>query len=262
MKECLTGSFDKTFDAQWLSREDRPIVLIKMDKPPTESEYLFYSELMSHSHIIHTFGFVENNLQSLILLQERAPHGNLQLLLRKNQFYPSTNILVEIFSQIIEAMFYITQKGLVHGDLRCANVLVFEMDELNPKKNLVKLTNFSSAHQNDPTIVKARRSPIPVRYCALEILRSAGQSNYSEFSDVYSMGVLMWEACSHGQLPYGTSTLNSEVRQRKLNKEKLVKPWLCNDQIWSIMEDCWHNETETRYSFEQMKTRLSRVNLE
>lgn len=111
-------------------------------------------------------------------------------------------------------------------------------------------------------MVKERRSVIPVRYCALEIVRSAGQSNYSELSDVYSMGVLMWEACSHGQIPYASLMLNSEVRQRKLNNEKLIKPWLCNEQIWSIMDDCWHNEPALRYDFQQMKIRLSHVKLE
>lgn len=132
MKECLNGSYGKTYDAEWLSRIDRPIVLIQLDKLPTDYELLFYTEL--HPHIIPTFGLVENDLQSLILLQERASHGNLQLLLQNNRFQPSTAVLVEIFSQIVEAMIYITKQNLVHGDLRCANVLVFQMDELNSKK--------------------------------------------------------------------------------------------------------------------------------
>ena len=136
------------------------------------------------------------------------------------------------------------------------------MNELKPKENLVKLTNFTSAHRNDPSVVKDRRSVLPIRYCAVEILRSAGRSNYSELSDVYSMGVLMWEACSNGQIPYNSCTLNSEVRQRKLNSEKLSKPWLCNNDIWSIMEDCWHNELQLRYNFEEMKIRFSNINLE
>jgi serine/threonine protein kinase len=259
MKESLNGSYGKTYNAQWISKNDRSIVLIKLDKPPTKSELLFYTEFQSHSHIIYTFGFVENNLQSFILLQERASHGNFQLLLEKNQFQPSIEILIEIFLQIIDAMIYITNQKFVHGDLRCANILVFQIHEFNPKENLVKLTNFSSVHRNDPLLVKDHRWIIPVRYCAPEILRSAGQSNYSELSDVYSMGVLMWEACSNGQIPYSSSSLKSEVRQRKLNGEKLIKPWLCDNRIWSIMEDCWHNEPKLRYNFSEMKSRLSYI---
>ncbi|CAF4127347.1 unnamed protein product [Rotaria sp. Silwood2] len=261
MNKSLDGSYGKVYEGQWLLKQERPIVLIKIDKQITEYEYLFYTEFKSHPHIIHTFGFVENDLQSILLLQERAPYGNLQVLIENHQFQPSTKVLMEIFLQIIDAMIYITQQNIIHGDLCCSNVLVFEMNESKPNENLVKLTNFTSAHENNPSAEKHKRSKIPIRYCALEILRSAGRSNYSELSDVYSMGVLMWQTCSNGQLPYYTSTLNSEVRQRKLNGEKLIKPLVCNNQIWSIMEDCWHNEPQLRFNFEDMKIRLSQVNL-
>jgi hypothetical protein len=76
------------------------------------------------------------------------------------------------------------------------------------------------------------------------------------------MGVLMWEVCSQGKLPYNPSETKGEVRQRELNGEKLIKPWLCDSQIWSIMEDCWHNEPGLRYTFLEMKIRLSQVNFE
>jgi len=32
--------------------------------------------------------------------------------------------------------------GIVHGDLACRNVLIFRFDPIEPKKNLVKLTDF------------------------------------------------------------------------------------------------------------------------
>jgi hypothetical protein len=32
--------------------------------------------------------------------------------------------------------------GTVHGDLACRNVLIFRFDPMDPKRNLVKLTNF------------------------------------------------------------------------------------------------------------------------
>ena len=126
MNESLNGSYGKTYDAQWIVKEKRPIVVIKMDKQPTEYELLFYTKFKSHPHIIYTFGFVENDLQSIILLQERAPHGNLQVLLENDHFRPSTEVLIEIFLQIIDAMIYITKQNIVHGDLRCANVLVLK----------------------------------------------------------------------------------------------------------------------------------------
>ena len=260
---CFNDSPGRTYEAEWITTDNRrPIVLKKFEKNLTEYELLFYTGRYSHDHLIHNYGFVANDLYSFLLLQQRAPHGNLQVLLKKKQFQPITAVLVRIFMQIVEAMIYINEQQLVHGDLRCANVLVFQMNDFNPDGNLVKLKTFSLACPNDPTQAKTQRSTIPVRYCALEILRSAGQSNYSELSDVYSMGVLMWEACSQGEMPYASAQLNSEVRQRKLNREKLSKPSICNRQVWSIIDDCWHNEPGLRFNFSQMKIRLSQVKTE
>lgn len=264
MGGCFSDSAQKTYEAEWIKTTNgrRPIVLKKFERILTDHEIPFYTGRYSHNHLIHNFGFVQNDLTSFLLLQERSPHGNLQVLLERRQFQPNTAVLVRIFLQIIEAMIYINQQNLIHGDLRCANVLVFQMNDDNPNENLVKLKSFSLVRANDPTRTISQRLTIPVRYCALEILRSAGQSNYSELSDVYSMGVLMWEACSQGEMPYASSQLNSEVRQRKLNREKLTKPLVCNRQIWAIIDDCWHNEPSLRYKFSGMKARLSQVDIE
>ena len=260
MKDCLDGQLGKIYHAEWISNDNHsPIVLLKFENVLSEYELLFYNSRYSHQHLVHSYGFVQSKMPSFLLLQERAPYGDLQMLLKKNEFRPSTSVLVRIFTQIIEAMIYITSQNLVHGDLRCANVLVFEKNDFNPDGNLVKLKNFALTCPNDPIRKTTRRLTIPVRYCALEILRSAGQANYSELSDVYSMGVLMWEACSRGERPYASLQLNSEVRQRKLNRETLVKPSSCDQRLWSIIEDCWHNKPNLRYKFSDMKTRLSQI---
>lgn len=259
MDDVPRGSFGKVFAAQWIGRATAPIVLIKMDEQPSEYEMLFYTEFRDHPQIVHTFGFVRNDFQSIMLLQELAPHGNLLESLLHHRFRPDLLVSITIFSQIIEAMIYLTEQHVVHGDLRCENILVFQMNASKPEVNLVKLTNFSSAQRNDPTLTSERRLTLPVRYCALEILRSAGRSNYSEFSDVYSMGVLMWQVCAFGEVPYSSSNTNGEVRQRKLNEEKLLQPVSCPGRIWSIAQDCWHNEPKLRYQFSDMKIRLGRV---
>jgi serine/threonine protein kinase len=259
MNDLLNGYFGETYEAEWISKKERPIVLVMMEQEPSEYEARVYNDFDPHPYIIHSFGFVGNNEGLILLLQERTPHTDLQTLLSSGQFQPSAKVLITIFLQIVEAMIYVVSQGIVHGDLRCGNVLVFQMDESEPTGNLVKLANFSLAHRNDPSFVDDRRLLVPVRYCALEILRSAGQSNYSELSDVYSMGVLMWEACSKGKRPYESSITNGEVRQRKLNGERLPRPLICGNEMWSIMEECWLNEPTLRYDFKEMRTRLSHI---
>ncbi|CAF3953534.1 unnamed protein product [Rotaria sp. Silwood1] len=258
----LDGRFRETYEAQWLSERTESIVLIKMNEAPTKYELLFYKEFNNHPHIIKTFGFVENNLQSIMLLQERAPHGHLQELLKNNLFEPTSMVLVAIFLQIMDAMMYVINQGMIHGDLRCSNILVFQMDASKPKENFVKLTNFALVRPNQPLLSEDRRLIIPVEYCAPEILRSAGRLNYCELSEVYSMGVLMWEACSQGKLPYGSSISNREIRQKKLDGEILPRPWMCDRRIWPNIKKCWNNKPQSRIKFKDMKIQLSNLDLE
>lgn len=262
MRKPIDGSFGRIYEAEWIKGGDGPIVLIRLKQEPSECETRIYNDFQPHHRIIRTFGFVESVHDYTLLLQERSPCGNLQTLLETGKFQPSAEVLRTIFLQLIEAMLYLVGQGIVHGDLRCSNVLVSQMHPSDSGKNDVKLANFSLARWNDPSFDDDRRLPIPVRYCALEILRSAGRSNYSQWSDVYAMGSLIWQACSKGKEPFKWIGNDAEVRQRKLNGEKLPKPCYYQRQFWLIMVDCWHNQPDCRYDFKQMRQRLSTINLE
>ncbi|CAF1515702.1 unnamed protein product, partial [Adineta steineri] len=236
------------------------IILYFMNEENAEREASFLMKFNSHPHIIHTFGFVKNNIQSIILLQEQAQYGNLQILLQQNsRFQPSIKVLVTIFLQIVNAMIYITNQHIVHGDLRCGNILVFEMNSKDSTKNLVKLTNFSLSRRQDETISQSRVCNSLIRYVAPEIVRSRNKLNSNELSDVYSMGVLMWQAVSKGAIPYGHEINDDNVQGRRLNGERLERPNECNKEVWEIINDCLHNEPELRYNFKEIEIRLTNV---
>jgi serine/threonine protein kinase len=95
------------------------------------------------------------------------------------------------------------------------------MNSTNLSGNLIKLTNFSMTRAKDSLNADSRQTAISMRYCAPEILQSTDQSNYSEASDVYSFDVLIWEACSQGIVSYGSYISDNDIRQRRINDEKL-----------------------------------------
>ena len=162
-------------------------------------------------------------------------------------------------------MIYLVEYGIVHGDLACRNVLVFRFNHSEPQENLVKLTDFgltraSSLYSVVGSTASTTLAVVPLRYAAPEILQSSGLSNYSEKSDVYTMGVLMWEACSQGQLPYVSIEDENEVRRRKLAGEILSKPDNCNDALWNIIVRCWNQRPEARPTFKMLKQLLMKHN--
>ncbi|CAF3705351.1 unnamed protein product [Rotaria sp. Silwood1] len=249
------------YKAEWISKRGPPVVLLKIDGAKASREASYYVQLGCHPHIVHTYGMVENDTNSLMLVQEYATEGDLAELLKENEFRPSQLVLLEIFLQIIDAMIYLADYGIVHGDLACRNVLVFRFNDADPQQNLVKLTDFGLTRASTLySVVGSTASTtlvvVPLRYAAPEILQSAGLSNYSEKSDVYSMGILMWEACSQGQIPYASIEDDNEVRRCKLKGEILSRPENCDETLWNIIVHCWHQKPEDRPTFKILKQLL------
>ena len=256
----LTGSSGRFFEAEWIPKKNPPVTLLVLEGPNAEHEALFHIELQ-HPHIIDTLGLVKNDQQLLMLLQEQAPHGDLQRLLHKDHFQPSAQVLRAIFLQIIDVMIYLTKQKIVHADLRCENILVFKKNTTEPSLNLVKLTGFSLARKNVTDHVAYQLADSQLRYSAPEILEGANGSNYSEFSDVYSMGVLMWVAFSKGEVPYGHPASDDNVRQQILNHRTLSRPIECPKQLWPVIADCWREEPSVPSDFEYMQQDLLQIDL-
>jgi hypothetical protein len=70
-------------------------------------------------------------------------------------------------------------------------------------ENLFKLINFSLARAQDSSKVYNRQPAISMRYCAPEIFKS------------------MWQACLQGKVSYESSISDNDIRQRRVDREKL-----------------------------------------
>jgi serine/threonine protein kinase len=168
-----------------------------------------------------------------------------------------------MFLQIIDGMIFLAFNNVVHADLACRNVLVFRFDENNPRNNIVKITDFglsrhSTLYSLAPGAARTTLNIIPVRYVAPEILSTNVTSDdYTEKSDVYSMGVLMWEAYSRGAIPWSKISDDNDVIRRVINGELLPKPPNCSQSYWSIICKTWSKLPKDRPTFNELKHLLT-----
>jgi serine/threonine protein kinase len=256
------------FDAQWIGYSNGPpIVLLKLFGARAEKEASFYERLTRHPHIVYTYGLVEPPQQQstfVMLLQEKAPGGNLLHFLEhrfeKQPNKPLSNCLLNhMFVQISNAMIFLSEKDIIHGDLACRNILVFRIDEDEPTRTLVKLTDFGISRGN--TIyskidaVETVIDTVPIRSAAPEVLQS--DPIYSEKSDIYAMAVLMWEAFSNGKLPWEEVNKESVVREKVIKGERLSRPENCrSDCQWKLILQCMSQHPDDRPTFQELEKQL------
>ena len=247
---------------KWKVKRTEAIIIIEMSEKLAEREAYFYLEVNGHHNIIQTLGTIENTSNLTIFIQDFAPLSDLASVLMENDPKITLTMLMEMFLQITDAMCYVANKRIVHGDLGCRNVLVFELDLSQHKRNLVKITDFGLARSLNELIVVHNSSIIPKRFCAPEILQNHNSfSFYTQKSDVYSMGVLMWEALSKSEIPYSHIDDDDKVVLCKLGNEKLIRPSVCDHELWQFIESCLEYEPEWRPTFQDIEKKLGSMNI-
>ena len=95
-------------------------------------------------------------------------------------------LFLEITRQLLMALAYLHDSGLVHSDLHAGNVLISQL-ETHP---IVKLTDFGVAHQLDGSTHWYRPQVANPKIIAPELL-TAGYTTRQ--SDLYQLGLLMFQ---------------------------------------------------------------------
>jgi hypothetical protein len=69
----------------------------------------------------------------------------------------------------------------------------------------------------------------------------------------------MWEIVTGARIPY-TALSNAETITFVEQGNRLEKPKGCNDELYSVMMECWNEDPVKRPSFEQLLPKLEKFN--
>uniref|UniRef100_A0A914DGD7 Protein kinase domain-containing protein n=1 Tax=Acrobeloides nanus TaxID=290746 RepID=A0A914DGD7_9BILA len=96
---------------------------------------------------------------------------------------------------------------------------------------------------------------LPVRWLSIEAIV---EKLFSEKSDVWAFGVLMYEVFSMGQDPYvGIET--GQLLRFLRSGERMSRPELATNEMYEMMCRCWEENVETRPRFEELVAKLHDV---
>ncbi|OQV15413.1 putative Fibroblast growth factor receptor-like protein 2 [Hypsibius exemplaris] len=162
----------------------------------------------------------------------------------------SSDDLVQFCYQVSSGMEHLTSRFIIHRDLAARNVLVSE-------KKILKISDFGLARTGETYMVSDARVALPVLWMPPEAIVSR---HFSQKSDVWSFGVLMWEIFSMGAVPFDRPDVEkfstAAFADWLLLGNQMSPPEHCPLAMCETMRNCWTLEVEDRPTFTEIRTRL------
>ncbi|KAJ9524291.1 hypothetical protein QJQ45_008507 [Haematococcus lacustris] len=217
--------------------------------------------LSNHPNLQVLYGWSHDNFGNEYMVLELALHGSLDELLQEQGHSMRTADRMKLCEQVCFAMRSLAAEGITHGDLAARNVLVHSTQPW-----IVKVTDFGLArlvHDSresatfldtgmQQSLISTASQSVPVRWAAPEVLLHGA---WSEQSDVWAFGVLMWEIYSNGEEPY-VDKAESEVLHTVLAGQQLPRPASCPAALYQLMQHCWALAPADRPTFTEVAHQL------
>ncbi|XP_072549267.1 serine/threonine-protein kinase LMTK1 isoform X2 [Salminus brasiliensis] len=181
-----------------------------------------------------------------LLIMEYCPLGDVKGYLRgcraADSATPDPLILQRMACEIASGLLYLHKHNYIHSDLALRNCLL-------SSEMTVKIGDYGLSHSRykDDYFVTADQIWVPLRWIAPELIDEVHGNllvvDQTKASNVWSLGVTIWELFELGNQPYrhysDRQVLTYAVKEQQL---KLPKPLLkvpLSDRWYEVMQFCW-----------------------
>ncbi|NXG75251.1 FES kinase, partial [Baryphthengus martii] len=238
------GNFGEVFSGRL--RADNTPVAVKSCRetlpPEIKAKFLQEARILkqyNHPNIVRLIG-VCTQKQPIYIVMELVQGGDFLSFLRSEGPHLRPKELIKMTENAAAGMEYLESKHCIHRDLAARNCLVTE-------KNTLKISDFGMSREEEDGIYAstAGMKQIPVKWTAPEALN---YGRYSSESDVWSFGILLWEAFSLGAVPYANLS-NQQTREAVEQGMRLDPPKQCPEEVYQLMQRCWEYDPRKRPSF-------------
>jgi len=157
---------------------------------------------LSHPNVIRFYDeFVDDEMLHIVM--EYAPYGTLKQNLAKMVGLIPESSAVWIMMNIMEGLNFLHQRKIVHRDLKSDNIFIGE-------NHVPKVGDFGVAtrlNSAQPTAMSCVGTPL---YLSPELCNG---EPYNTKTDMWAGGVLMYEVCSKGRLPFAAGNQGAVINK-------------------------------------------------
>eukprot|EP00040_Diaphanoeca_grandis_P036293 m.230973 g.230973 ORF g.230973 m.230973 type:complete len:1262 (+) comp33592_c1_seq1:64-3849(+) len=263
------GKFCEVWKGVYAGEQQVAIKKMKTNLDPANfaKEFGVLKEL-DHENIVKLYGICSGALP-LLILTEYMNAGNLrEFLFDGLGARMDLGELILIGREIVSGMIHLSDKHIVHRDLRAENVLMgYDLEGCLRAKvgdfGLARLTTYDTAY-----IAKCGQK-FPVRWTAPEAII---YGLYTTKSDVWSFGVTLYEVLTKGEQPYPGFGFN-DVMDKVVNKPANAKtyrmacpvisdfPKQCVQAVHDVSMNCWQQDAKLRPDFVAVGEQLKAIDV-
>ncbi|KAG0700342.1 hypothetical protein DFH29DRAFT_807787 [Suillus ampliporus] len=242
------GSFSRVYAGSWRNRAVAIKVLHDFTPAKTFRREVQLWRRLRHPHVVRMFGASSaQGSKPWFIVSELYERGSLvEWLLaaaRDNYVTLHGEDLFRFMDQIARGMKYLHDEGVVHGDLKCANIFV-------NREGHCAIADFGQSELKDEAYRQSRcQQPKGTpRWKAPEILDGAPRPTMK--ADVYAFAICCVEILNMGGIPYGTRD-DDDVKRIVLEHD--ARPEISDTPlariVLPVINCCWARDPGCRSSF-------------
>ncbi|GBB89893.1 hypothetical protein RclHR1_16720005 [Rhizophagus clarus] len=216
-----------------------------------------HKKVEHHPNILQFHGISqEPNLNKHLLVTDYADGGTLSHYLSKNFASLSWTDKLNLAKQLASGVACLHKEKIIHRNLNSSNILI--------REGVIKISNFGPSKQSSDISKSSSDLKGHIAYIEPRSIKNP-QYRRNDKSDVYSVGVLLWELSS-GKLPFKSASLTSLSQLELANKISIgqrERPIKGTPQAYiDIYSQCWDSFPNQRPNIFQVLEKLNGITLE
>ncbi|KAH9503786.1 hypothetical protein Btru_066622, partial [Bulinus truncatus] len=248
-----SGNFGCVYDGVLCKDQLKVAVKTMQDTQSAQlKEFIIEALIMKdfeHPNVLKLIGMAEKDPGVPYVILPFMDNGDLLTYVRNESLDLSLHDVIKFGADIASGMAYLGSLKFVHRDLAARNCML-------DSSLTVKVADFGLCRDiyEKGYYSSDNKKVLPVRWMAIECIDSG---SYTTKSDVWSLGVVLWELLTRGMTPYpgvdGWDIINY------LRHRRLAMPFFCPDRLYYLMMLCWAKDPKVRPSFSVIEKELLRM---